>query len=289
MNTNYRPSRDPMSGLRQEMKLRGFSIRTVESYLHYVEEFLRFANVDPKCVKQKDIRDYLEYLADKKYSASTLNTAYSALFFYFDNILHRKFFINLPRMKKSKYLPVVLSKEEINRMIEVTTNPKHNCIISLLYGTGVRVGELVRIKMCDIDLDRKMLRVFQGKGKKDRMVILPNKLTPILERQSELKKADDYLFTNGRGGVNALLSTSRSSRLTEASIQKIVGHSAEVAGIKKNVSPHTLRHSFATHLLENGTDIRYIQELLGHTKLETTQIYTKVATSSLQKIKSPLD
>jgi len=175
-------------------------------------------------------------------------------------------------------LPVVLSKEEARKMIEITKNPKHNCIISLLYGTGVRVSELTHIKMRDIDMDRKMLRVFQGKGKKDRFVMLPEKLMPIFSIQMKLKSAGDYLFTNGRG-----------SRLTEATIQKIVGQAAEKAGIRKNVSPHTLRHSFATHLLENGTDIRYIQELLGHAKLQTTQIYTHVASNDLSRLKSPLD
>ena len=163
-------------------------------------------------------------------------------------------------------------------MIEVLTNPKHRCVVSMLYATGVRVSELTHIKMRDIDLDRMMLRVFQGKGKKDRMTILPLSLKDVLKNQQRLKRPDDYLFTNGRG-----------SKLTEATIQKIVAQAAQKAGVSKTVSPHTLRHSFATHLLENGTDIRYIQELLGHAKLQTTQIYTHVANTVLMGIKSPLD
>lgn len=163
-------------------------------------------------------------------------------------------------------------------MIAYTQNPKHNCIMSLLYGTGVRVSELVNIRMCDIDFDRMMLRVFQGKGKKDRMAILPKKLKEILQKQKELKERKGFLFTNGRGG-----------KLTTVTIQKIVKQAAERVGISKRVSPHTLRHSFATHLLEAGTDIRSIQELLGHAKLETTQIYTHVARSRLQGLTSPLD
>ena len=142
----------------------------------------------------------------------------------------------------------------------------------------MRVGELVRIKMLDVDLDRMILRVFQGKGKKDRQTIIPKSLENILRGQQRVKQLNDYLFTNGQGG-----------RLTETTIQKIVALAAKEAGIAKNVSPHTLRHSFATHLLENGTDIRYIQELLGHAKLETTQIYTHVANNSICKIISPLD
>jgi site-specific recombinase XerD len=245
--------------------------------LHYNEELLRFCEKDPREVTTEDIKNYLDFLA-QKCSASTVSVAYNAIHFYYGEIWKRSFFLHISQPKKNKYLPVVLSKEEIHKMIEVTTNPKHNCIISLLYGTGVRVSELTHIKMCDIDLDRKLLYVFQGKGKKDRIVMLPEKLLLILQKQTELKRKDDFLFTNGRGG-----------RLTEATIQKIVMHSAQKAGIRKNVSPHTLRHSFATHLLENGTDIRYIQELLGHAKLQTTQIYTHVARNNLASLKSPLD
>ena len=291
MNPHYRPSRDPMILLRQEMKLRGFSQKTIESYLHYTEEFFRFSEIDPKSAQQSDIKAYLEYLADKNYSSSTLNTAYSALSFYFDKILHRKFFVYLPRARKEKHLPVVLSKEEVKRMIAGTINPKHNCIISLLYATGVRVSELTHIKMRDIDLDRMLLRVYQGKGKKDRMTLLPKSLKDILIRQCKVKTQNDFLFTNGKVGYASqnLPTVGGGGRLTETTIQKIVSQAAERAGIKKNVSPHTLRHSFATHLLEAGTDIRYIQELLGHAKLQTTQIYTHVAASNLAGIVSPLD
>ena len=279
MNTpNYRPSRDPMELLGQEMKLRGFSKKTIKSYTHYISECLRFASVSPKEVTTAIVRDYLDFLATSGKSASTLNTVYSALKFYFESIMKRSFFINIPRSKNKKRLPTVLSKQEINRMLEITSNPKHNCIISMLYGCGLRVSELVNIKMLDIDLDRKMLRVYKGKGNKDRYVMLPGKLFSILSAQDKMKKKDDYLITNGRGG-----------KLTTRSIDKIVKKSADLAGISKKVSPHMLRHSFATHLLEDGTDIRYIQELLGHARLETTQIYTHVASSNLAGIVSPLD
>ena len=280
MNTpNYRPSRDPILLFAQEMRLRNLSPKTIKSYLQFVKEFLHFC--ESKSVKEvvtKDIRDYLDWKVNDGKSASTLNTAYSALQLYFGKVLHRNFFVNIPRAKKSKYLPVVLSREEINRMIDLTINLKHSCIISLLYGTGLRVGEVVRIRMRDIDFDRKLLRVFQGKGKKDRMALLPKKLIPILQKQNDLKLPDHFLFTNGRG-----------CKLTEASIQLIIKQASRRAKISKNVSPHTLRHSFATHLLETGTDIRYIQELLGHANLKTTQIYTQVAVNNLQIIISPLD
>jgi site-specific recombinase XerD len=280
MNTtsNYRPSRDPLYLLEQEMKIRNFSQKTIKSYLHYITKCLNWSNKSPRGISGEDIRLYLEKLAENNVSASTLNTAYSALRFYFVSILHRNFFVYIPRAKKSNYLPVVLSKQEIIRMLERIENKKHHCIISLLYDTGLRVSELTHIKMRDFDFDRMLLRVFQGKGKKDRMVILPAKLKEVLTGQARIKKADDFLFTNGRSG-----------RLTETTIQKVVAQAGSKAGLHKHIHPHTLRHSFATYLLENGTDIRYIQELLGHAKLQTTQIYTHVANKNLQGIKSPLD
>lgn len=282
-------NKEPSALFWQEMRLRGLSVKTQKTYHGFVVAFFDFMNgKSAKAITGADVRSFLEFLANSQRSASTLNTAYSALFFYFNKVLRRNFFINIPRAKKIKYLPVVLSKEEVNRMIVLTKNQKHNCIISLLYGTGVRVSELTHIKMCDIDLDRKILRVFQGKGKKDRLVILPEKLMLILKKQAELKQSNDYLFTNGRNRWQDGKCTG-GNRLTETTIQKIVAQAASRAEIRKNVSPHTLRHSFATHLLENGTDIRYIQELLGHAKLQTTQIYTHVANNNLQNIKSPLD
>jgi len=274
----YRPSRDPIVILRQEMKLRNFSQKTIKSYTHYITIFLNQSIKNAREVDSTEIRAYLEKMADSGVSASTLNTAYSALKFYFGNILCRKFFLSIPRAKKDKKLPQVLSNEEVKKMIASTINPKHNCIISLLYGAGLRVGELVRLRMADIDFERTLINVRLGKGAKDRCTLLPNNLCEILNKQKKLKQPNDFLFTNGRG-----------NRLTETSVQKIVATAAGKAGIGKIVSPHTLRHSFATHLLENGTDIRYIRDLLGHSDISTTLIYTKVSNKNIRNIKSPLD
>ncbi|OGH71826.1 MAG: hypothetical protein A3G00_01085 [Candidatus Magasanikbacteria bacterium RIFCSPLOWO2_12_FULL_43_12] len=276
--SQYYPSQDPIVKLQQEMKLRRLSQKTVKSYCHYITDCLRWSNQNARDITTNHIRGYLEQLADNGVSSSTLNTAYSALKFYFGNILRRKFFLSIPRAKKDKKLPNVLSKNEVHKMIELTVKPKHNCILCLLYGSGLRVGELVHLRAQDIDLERGVLIVRNGKGSKDRYVCLPEKLRPVLETQKRIKQPEDFLFTNGRGGG-----------LTERTAQEVVKEAAERAEIKKNVSPHTLRHSFATHLLEAGTDIRYIQELLGHAKLQTTQIYTHVATSNLAGIASPLD
>lgn len=275
--TNYMQGGNTFDTLARELRIRNYSQKTADSYIFYNREMLRFCQKDPREINSEDIRAYLDWLARDR-SSSTVSVAYNALLFYYKNIWHRQFFVNLPHPRKEKHLPVVLSKQEAQRMIQTLSNLKHKCILSILYGTGIRVSELTHIKMRDIDLDRMLLRVCQGKGKKDRMTILPLSLKDILKNQQRLKTAVDFLFTNGRG-----------NRLTEASIQKIVALAARKAGIIKTVSPHTLRHSFATHLLESGTDIRYIQELLGHAKLQTTQIYTHVASAVLKGIKSPLD
>lgn len=286
MNTEIRttsvpvryPSQDPMVKLRQEMRLRGFSQKTIKSYLLYIEACLRFTGKSAREVRGEDVRRYLEQLAETGKSASTLNCAYSALQFYFGVVLHRTFFMHIPRVKKPHKLPAVLAKEEVMRMIESMKNLKHKCMIQMLYGTGMRVGELVHLRMRDIDFERNCIRVVQGKGAKDRQALLPKTVRETLERQAKIKQGGDFLFTGYDGG-----------RLTEATIQKVVAQAAVRAGIAKMVTPHTLRHSFATHLLENGTDIRYIQELLGHAKLQTTQIYTHVAASAIGGIASPLD
>lgn len=272
------PSQDPMVKLSQEMRLRKFSPKTIKSYLLYIEACLRFVKKSPREVDGTDVRNYLDNLAVTGKSASTLNTAYSALQFYFGKILCRKFFVNIPRAKKPHTLPEVLSKKEVRRMIDCVENPKHKCMIQLLYGTGMRVGELTRLRMRDIDFERNCIRVVQGKGAKDRIGLLPKSIRDLLERQRSVKHPTDFLFTGYDRG-----------RLTEATVQKVVRSAARLAKISKEVTPHTLRHSFATHLLEAGTDIRYIQELLGHAKLATTQIYTKVSAQSLGAIKSPLD
>lgn len=263
-------------GLRQELRIRNYSPKTIKSYLYHNDDFLRFCLKNPREVNTQDIKDYLYFLAQNK-SSSTVSVAYNALLFYYKNIWKRKFFINLKHPKKLKRLPIVLTKNEVLKLIGVTENLKHQTILSMMYGGGLRVSEVVRIKICDLDLENMFLRVNQGKGKKDRITLISKKLENILAQQIDLKNKNDYLFTNGRGG-----------RLTEASVQKIVRNSVRLAGIKKSITPHTLRHSFATHLLEAGTDIRYIQELLGHANLKTTQIYTHVAGNNLRDIESPL-
>lgn len=278
MKQSYYPSQDPILKLKQEMKLRGFSAKTVKAYLYYITDVLELANKNPKEICTDDIRNYLEKLADNGRSAATLNSAYSALKFYFEKILRRKFFVNIPRAKISKKLPEVFTKDEIKMIFAAIQNVKHKLLLGLIYSSGLRVSEAVNLKVGDLNFQAKMLKVRQGKGGKDRMTIMAEKMAGVLEKYVRNKKYDDYVFESERGG-----------KLTERSAQKVFLTALRLSGVKKKASCHSLRHSFATHLLESGVDIRYIQELLGHKRLETTQVYTKVALGRLSEIDNPLD
>ena len=296
MALNRYPSQDPLAKLRQEMKLRNFSQKTIKAYLYYITDILDFANLSPKSVDAESIRRYLEKLANEGKSASTLNSAYSALKFYFEKILCRRFFISIPRAKTPKKLPEVLNKDEVKAILSGVKNVKHKLMLGLIYSSGLRVSEAVKIKVKDIDFSSKLVHVKEAKGAKDRITILSEKVAGVLEKYLKNKRADDYAFASERqSSQNGILDgekcgvLSRHDRLTERSVQKAFAEALKKSGIKKHASCHSLRHSFATHLLEAGTNIRYIQELLGHARLETTQVYTKVAANNLKAIKSPLD
>lgn len=278
MNQSYYPSQDPLLKLTQEIKLRKFSQKTIKLYLYYITDLLKRANKNPKTVNTGDIRGYLEYLADKNSSASTLNCAYSAFKLYFEKILCRRFFANIPRAKSAKKLPETLTKEEVKKILGTIQNVKHKLLLGLMYSSGLRVSEVVNCKVKDLDFESKLMRVRLAKGAKDRTTILSEKVCAVLQKYVKNKNANDYVFESDQGG-----------RLTERTAQKVFSNALANSQIKKPATCHSLRHSFATHLLEAGTSIRYIQELLGHVRLETTQIYTKVADNNLQNIKSPLD
>lgn len=283
MDTQFRTTRierDPMYNLERELKIRGFSYKTIKAYLHYNIKFLNFARKSPKEISNEDIKRYLEYLADKDVSNATLNLAINALKFYYTQVLKRRFFFDIKHPKKEKRLPVVLTKDEIRKMLEATKNLKHKLLMEIMYASGLRVSEVIKLKIPDIDLEEEIIRVNLAKGRKDRQTILSKRAIEDLKKLLETKEDDNqYLFTGAQN----------ESHLSTRSAQKIVLQAAKLAGIKKDVSCHSLRHSFATHLLEKGVDIRYIQKLLGHKRLETTQIYTQVSTQKLKEIGSPLD
>lgn len=278
MNESYYPSQDPILKFKQEMKLRKFSPRTIKSYLHCITDLLEVSSKNPKTITTDDIRKYLENLADKGLSASSLNITHSAFKLYFEKILCRRFFANIPRAKQPKKLPETLTKEEIHQILGTIQNVKHKLMLSFIYSSGLRVSEAINCKVKNLDFESRLLHICQAKGAKDRTTILSEKMCPVLSKYVKNKNANDYIFESDRGG-----------KLTERTVQKVFGNALIESGIKRPATCHSLRHSFATHLLEDGISIRYIQEMLGHAKLETTQIYTKVSDVNLKTIKSPLD
>lgn len=274
--------RDPMRNLEQNMKISRFSSKTIKSYLYYNKDMLRFANYkSPKEITSSDIKDYLEYLVDSGKSSATINLVINSLKYYYQGILKRRILngaSDIKRPKSDKKLPIVLSKQEIVRMIKVCENIKHKLMIQILYCSGLRVSELKDLRIDHVDFDRKMILVKQGKGKKDRNTIISEIVLENVHKYLLEYKPLKYLFE----------SLSAGKRMSVRSIQKVVTEASSRAGINKNVSAHTLRHTFATHLLENNVNLRYIQSLLGHARLETTQVYTKVASKSLQEIEDLL-
>lgn len=263
--------------LETELKLRGFSDKTVKSYLFYNNKFLAFTNKAPEAATEEDIKAYLAHLiADKKKNAATVALVRAALRFYYDGVL-KKNIVTLKTPKIQKKLPTVLTREEVKRLLESAPTQKSRLIMMMLYSSGLRVSECCSLKVNDLEIAQKVGWVRDGKGGKDRIFILSEGIIEGLRNYIN-RKNTEHIFTNKAG-----------TALTPRNVQKIVATSAKRAGIGKIVSPHTLRHSFATHLLESGESIRKIQELLGHSNLQTTQIYTKVSTEELKKVKSPLD
>ena len=268
-----------ISKLKTELQIRGFSERTVKSYLFHNIKFLGFIEKQPDDITADDIKKYMAYLmAEKKQKPASVNLALSALRFLYDEIMKKGLFVDIKAPKNEKKLPTVISKNEIISMIDSLKNKKHKLLIEFLYSSGLRVSECVSLKIDDLNLEERMGIVRSGKGKKDRNIILSKNLVNDLEKY--LKKRKD---------TNPYVFDVKDTHMSIRQAQKIVHEAAKKAGIKKRVFCHALRSSFATHLLENGTDIRIIQELLGHSNIQTTERYTKVSTAQLKKVISPFD
>ena len=265
--------------LETELKLRGFSDKTVKAYIFHNQAFLAFIKKDQDKITQDDIKTYLAYLmSEKQLKSTSINLTISALRFFYEEILKMKIFTDIKPPKIEKKIPNALTKEEVKRLINSINNQKHKLLVELLYASGLRVSEAVSIKLDDLNLDEGIGTIRSGKGKKDRHIIISQSLIPKIKNYLETrKKQSEYLFPGWNGHI--------SSRMA----QKLVSDAAKQAGIKKRVYCHILRSSFATHLLENGVDIRKIQVLLGHSSISTTERYTKISTKQLKEIKSPLD
>ncbi len=263
--------------IRKEALRRGYSRKTITSYSECVKRFLNRSKKEIKNVSKKDILDYIDYLIKKNYSGNTINVYYCSLRFFFQEILGRKLFRNVRYTKIPRKLPVVLNKEEVKLLIDSISNEKHALMIKLLYSAGLRVGELVSLRIKDIDCSSEVGWVRHGKGGKDRPFIISRKIKLELITLICGRDIDSFLFA-GRHG-----------KYSVRTIQEIVKKACKSAGIKKNVHPHTLRHSFATHLIEDGYGLGTVQNLLGHSSPETTMGYVHLANPRLLNIKSPFD
>ncbi len=265
--------------LETELKLRGFSKQTSKMYLFYNRKFLEFIKKNPEEITDDDVKEFLaSKISDDSLSNSSVALIKASLkFFYTDMLGKNMSLIKTP--KASKKLPVVLTRNEIKDLIDNTENIKHRLLIELLYSTGLRLSECINLQYADLDLNDGIGWVRLGKGAKDRIFIV-----------SEFFRKDllDYMQKTESGGKGYIFSVN-GRKMSARGLQHAIKISAERAGIEKPVHVHTLRHSFATHLLENGVDIRKIQKLLGHSNLQTTQIYTQVSSDEIKKIKSPLD
>ena len=278
-----------MTHLRQlmldELERRNYSPNTVRSYLHAVEEFARHFGRSPEQLGPDQVREYQVHLfRDRKLSARTIAGQTAALRFLFVKTLRRPYLPDaLPFPKHSRRLPTVLSQEEVARLIEASGNLMHRAMVMTLYATGVRRAELCRLKVADIDSERMVLHIHEGKGGRDRDVPLSPKLLAILREYWRWMKPKTYLFPGMENNWRADVP------VTTKVAWIAVTEAAKAAGITKRVSPHTLRQSYATHLLEAGADLRTIQVLLGHAKLADTTVYLHLSRRHLQAVASPLE
>ena len=266
--------RNVIENLRTELKLKGFSEKTVQNYAWFVGKFLEHSKKRAEDLNEDDCKRYIASIIDEK-SRNTVSLASSVIKFFYSEILNKPL-LKFKMPKKEGKLPEVLTKDEIKMLINAAETEKSRIMMLFLYSSGLRVSELVNLKVSDMDLKEKCGWVRKGKGGKDRLFFLSDFL---------MKPMQDYL---GKNPENKFL-FSCEKPLTTRNIQKIIKAASIKAGIKKNVHPHSLRHSYATHLLDAGVDIRRIQSLLGHKNIHTTEIYTHVTTEELKKIKNPLD
>lgn len=266
------------------LQLRGFSPRSRKLYLHHVRRFLQ-AMADAGHALQDvggdQIRNHLIELSRRHHvSRSYQGQTVSAVKFLFDHVLHRPQRVaDVPRPRKERRLPVVLGRQEVAALLKAVPNAKHRAALMLCYSGGLRVGEVVRLRLQDLDRGRGLLLVRGGKGRKDRYTLLSPRALEAVDQFRSLEGGPEWLFPGGRPGRH----------LSERSLQQVVARARTALGLRKHVTVHTLRHSFATHLLEAGTDTRYVQELLGHSSPRTTQIYAHVRADAVTRIRSPLD
>jgi site-specific recombinase XerD len=265
----------------EDMRIRNFSPNTQRSYVHYVAEFARHYNASPERLGLEHVRDHQLYLAEQRQlSPASINTFVSAAQFLYTVTLEMPWGKNrFVRMKVPEKLPVVLSREEVERLFGNIGFLNHRAVLMLCYGSGLRISEAVSLKAAHIESSRMLIRVESGKGAKDRYTVVSAQMLNLLRVYWKAQRPVDYLFPGITAGTH----------LSAGAVQEVCRDACRMAGIEKRVTPHTLRHSFATHLLENGTDTRAIQVLLGHSRIDTTARYTAVTPRLISTIASPFD
>jgi site-specific recombinase XerD len=267
--------------MKKELVRRHYSPRTVESYVFCVEKFLLWCgDKEPRRITKHDIKDYLSWLCERKLASSTLNLHQQALKFALENVLNKRFFIDLPFSKVPSRLPEVLTQEEVIRLFDAIDNSKHSLMVRLMYSSGLRVSELVNLRVRDFEFDKGYGWVRRGKGCKDRLFVLASGIRQELS---------DFIALNGLRYESWIFIGNKYGHLTSRTVYAIVKQASVKAGLGKRVHPHTLRHSFATHLIENGYDVVRVQALLGHNSTDTTMVYVHMASPDLLNVKSPYD
>jgi len=268
--------KEALDKLKTEIKLKGLSNQTVKTYCSFNEKFFDFIKKPVEEATEDDAKSFLVLFLES--SSRTRALAISALRFFY-KLINQNILANIGGPKKEENLPAVLTKEEVSSLVKATETNKSRLILSLLYSAGLRVSELVNLKVNDLNLEKAQGKV-KGKGSKERLFFFSKNLAKEIKEYTEKKEIKEYIFPS---------TTSTSKPITPRNVQRIIGRAAKKAEIQKKVTPHTLRHSFATHLLESGIDIRKIQVLLGHKKIDTTTVYTHVSNKILEEIENPLD
>ena len=266
--------------MEEELRLRGCSPRTHKAYVHWVRRFAEHYRRSPERLGTEEVRAFLVHLLDHKLSRSTLVQAFCALKFFYVHVLHRPYELTDLRFPRGKRkLPVVLSEPEVKRLLDAAEDLREQTILMTLYSAGLRLSELINLHVKDIDSTKMQIRVRQGKGAKDRNVVLSQTLLEGLRSYFRRYRPESWLFYG----------QTPQQRLPDRIVQRMVRRLSQKAGLRPGVSTHTLRHSFATHLLEHGTELLYIQELLGHRSPKSTLLYARISPRSLRQVTSPLD
>lgn len=269
--------------MQEDLKLRGLSKKTQSAYLREVRKLKEFYQKSPDLITEEELRKYfLYYTQELNVSKSLFIQAICGIKFFYTKTMDRNWkTFQIVRPKRQKRLPVILNREEIKKILDadVIPNLKHRCILTVIYSGGLRISEACRLKISDIDSKSMVIKITQGKGDQDRYTILANRALMLLRQYYRSYRPEDWLFPGAPS----------SKHISERSVELIFKKACEKSGINKDVTVHSLRHSFATHLMESGVNLRYIQKLLGHRSIETTVIYTHVCKHHIGKIISPMD